>query len=391
MGHHDQYWRRPAAHTAPPGHTRCSDRCASAALTGAGTVGRMEQPRHQAAKTIAFGVAGGLILANLAQGVATETAHLLVPLGASLFLSFAMEPAVARLARRMRRGVATFLVMLTSIAVIGGLIATGGAVLATEGSRLLDNLPEIAASLQRRLSGIGVNVDLVAAVSDGGGVDTLRSTLTARARALSGTALSGTGTALSVLFMVFYFSADGHRLVRSACTLLPAHRQAHVMRAWELAIEKAGGYLYSRIVLAAVSAVVHSIVFLAAGIDYPIPMGLWVGAVSQVVPVVGTYLAGALPVAIALGTSPGQALLVLGTIIVYQQIENLLLAPRVVRSVIDIHPLAGFVSILAGAALLGWVGALVAVPVCATAVAFTSAFLPRHAVTDDDGMPADAA
>ena len=152
----------------------------------------------------------------------------------------------------------------------------------------------------------------------------------------------------------------------------------YIVRAWELAIEKAGGYTYSRFVLAAVSSVVHSVGFVVLGVDYPIPLSISVGVVSQLTPVIGAYLAGALPVVVALGVSPGRTVGVLAVLVVYQQVENLVLAPRVTRSAVSVHPLAGFLSVLGSVAVLGSVGALVAIPTLATVVAFTSSLLTRH-------------
>lgn len=329
---------------------------------------------------LVLGVGGALVFAEAVRAILGKIGFLVAPVGISLFFSFAMEPAVVRLEKRMRRGVATFLVMLAALVGIGAIAGVGGAVILSEGQDLLDNLPSIAQNVEDRLNDLGLRVDFSDALRPGGAVEDLRETIIDRIQGFSGSALVGLGTLLPMLFMVFYFTADNRRLIRSACTLLAPGRQQHVIRVWELAIEKAGGYLYSRIVLAGISAIVHSLAFLLVGVDYPIPMGIWVGVVSQVVPVVGTYLAGALPVLVALGVSPGRAVSVLLVIVVYQQIENLFLAPKVTRNVIDIHPLAGFISILVGGALLGWIGALVAVPVCATLVAFFSAFLPKHDV-----------
>lgn len=327
-----------------------------------------------------LGVGGALVFAEGVRAVFAKVGFLVAPIGVSLFFSFAMEPAVARLEKRMRRGAATLLVMAVSLLGVGAIAGVGGAVIVSEGRDLLDNLPSIARNVEDRLNGIGIGVDFSKALEPGGAVEDLREQIVERVRGFSGSALVGLGTLLPMLFMVFYFTADNRRLIRSACTLLAPERQQHVVRVWELAIEKAGGYLYSRIVLAGMSSAFHSLAFLLLGVDYPVPMGIWMGVVSQVIPVVGTYLAGALPVLVALGDSPGRAVSVLIAIVIYQQIENLVLAPRVTRNVIDIHPLAGFISILSGAALLGWVGALVAVPVCATLVAFFSAFMPKHDV-----------
>jgi predicted PurR-regulated permease PerM len=343
-------------------------------------VNRTSRTRRNLIKVLVLGVGGGILFSEVVKLAIGKVGYLLLPIGMSLFFSFAMEPAVARLSRRMRRGLATFIVMLGSLLVIGGIALAGGAIILSEGKGLVENLPAIAETVEGRLRGIGINVDLASELQPGGAIDGIKKSMNARIKSLSGSALSGIGTLLPMLFMVFYFTADNRRLIRSACSLLPAERQQHVVRVWELAIEKAGGYLYSRIILSAISAAVHSVVFLALGVDYPIPMGIWVGVVSQVIPVVGTYLAGALPVLVALGESPGKAVGVVVAIIIYQQIENMVISPRITRNVIDIHPLAGFMSIIAGGALFGWVGALIAVPVCATVVAFASAFVPKHEV-----------
>ena len=337
------------------------------------------KPRHTLFLLV-LGVGGALLFAEAVRAVFGKIGFLVAPIGVSLFFSFAMEPAVARLERRMRRGLATFLVMLASLLGLGGIAGVGGAVILSEGQELLNNLPQIVTNVEDRLNSIGINVDFSDELRPGGGVETLREEILDRVGALSGSLGRGAGTLLPMLFMIFYFTADNRRLIRSACSLLAPERQQHIIRVWELAIEKAGGYLYSRIVLAGVSSLLHSVAFVLLGLDYPIPMGIWVGVVSQVIPVVGTYLAGALPVLVALGESPGRAVSVLVVIVVYQQIENMFLAPKITRNVIDIHPLAGFISILVGGALLGWIGALVAVPVCATLVAFLSAFVPKHDV-----------
>jgi predicted PurR-regulated permease PerM len=343
----------------------------------------MERQHRIWVRVLALGVAGGLVLAQLVQNVYSRLTHLAVLVVVSLFFSFAMEPAVARLSKRMRRGAATAIVLAGVVLSIVGLAAIGGAVIIQEGSRLVENLPSIAASLQARLHGLGINIDLVEQMAPGGTLDHLRQSSQGWISDLPQTAASAVGTFLVMLFMTFYFAADSHRLIKSACSLISPSRQQHIVRAWELAIEKAGGYLYSRVVLAGASAAVHALVFVALGVEYPIPMGIWVGVVSQVIPIVGTYLAGALPVIVELGVSTEKALAVLVVIVIYQQIENIGIAPRVTRNTMNIHPLAGFVSVLAGGALLGWVGALVAVPVTATAVAFISAFLPRHDVVLD--------
>ena len=152
--------------------------------------------------------------------------------------------------------------------------------------------------------------------------------------------------------------ADGPRLRRVICRRLRPDRQQRVLHAWELAIDKTGGYLYSRALLALLSAVFHTAAFSVIGLRYPVALGIWVGLVSQFLPVIGTYLAGVLPVLVALLDDPIRALWVLIVIVIYQQIENYLFAPRITARTLELHPAVAFSAAIAGAAMLGPVGAL---------------------------------
>jgi predicted PurR-regulated permease PerM len=199
---------------------------------------------------------------------------------------------------------------------------------------------------------------------------------------LSVTAVGVIFQALSVLLFTYYLVADGPRLRRSICSRLPPVRQQRVLQAWELAITKTGGYLYSRALLALLSTFFHWVVFQALGTQAPIALALWVGLVSQFLPVVGTYLAGILPVLVTFLDSPLKAAIVTGFIIIYQQIENYFFAPRITARTMELHPAVAFGAALAGASLLGFVGALLALPAAAMAQALASEWGKRYDVVD---------
>ena len=100
--------------------------------------------------------------------------------------------------------------------------------------------------------------------------------------------------------------------------------------------------------------------------DYWLPLGIWTGVVAQFVPTIGTYLAIALPVLVGLTSAqPIDGVLALAFALVYQQIENLTIEPKISADAVDMHPAVSFGSVLLGAALFGVAGALVAVPVAA--------------------------
>jgi predicted PurR-regulated permease PerM len=162
-----------------------------------------------------------------------------------------------------------------------------------------------------------------------------------------------------------------------------------VLRAWDVAVEQTGGYVYSRALLAAVSATATWAFLWLIGVPNPLALAIWVGLVSQFVPTVGAYLAGALPALVALLSSPLDAVWVVAFIAAYQQVENYLLAPRITARTMSLHPAVAFGSVIAGAALLGGVGALLALPVSATLQAFGSTYIRRHEVVEEAG-PAPA-
>src|SRR5690606_6908889 len=132
------------------------------------------------------------------------------------------------------------------------------------------------------------------------------------------------------------------------CSGLPPERQRQVLETWELAIAKTGGYLYSRALLAAVSAAFHWVAFTAIGLKYAPVLALFVGVISQFVPVIGTYIAGAMPAVVALANDPLDAVWVVAIVVVYQQIENYLLAPRITASTMEMHPAVAFGAVIAG-------------------------------------------
>lgn len=329
---------------------------------------------------------GGLAGLWYLQGVLESLRSLFIILLVALFLSFAMEPAVNALERlNIRRGLGTALVFLAVLVGLGGFGFAMGSLLAEQVTELSDNLPGYLQSIDEFLEdnlGIENATADVRASWDSG----------ALAERLSGFAddLAKFGsTVANVLFQVFtiglfafYLVAEGPKLRRTVCSLLPQERQKYVLEVWDVAIAKTGGYILSRGVLAVIAAVVHWAAFEIIDLPSGFALAVWVGVVSQVVPVVGTYLAGALPLLIGLIDDPMTGLWVLIVIAVYQQIENYLLAPRITSQTMAIHPAVAFGSVIAGAALLGVVGAMLALPAAATLQAIISAAAERHEVAE---------
>jgi predicted PurR-regulated permease PerM len=331
-----------------------------------------------------------------ALAAARQLRGLLIQVVLALFLSFAMEPLVDRLARYgIRRSVGAGITMITVIVALLGFVTAMGSLVATQLRELAEDLPGYLTSAERWAEDrFGLQIDN----------DTVLEQLSTGGRAseyLTGLAdnLVGVGTSVvAVLFQLltislfaYYFTADGHRLRQAICSVLPPAQQHEVLRVWELAINKTGAFISSRFILAIISAIFHWIVFVALELPSPVALAIWVGVISQFIPVIGTYIAGVVPALIALGIDPVKALWVLIAIVIYQQIENYALQPRVTAQTLDMHPAVAFAAVLAGTATFGASGALLALPFLATVQSFISVYIARHTVVESRLLSRDLA
>ena len=307
----------------------------------------------------------------------------------SLFLALAIEPGTNRLARRgMRRGVATGLILAVVAVVVFGFIAVMGALVADQANELAENRDDYVTDVVAFLNdNFGANLEaaeIVDSIDDPQGpVREFLNSQADRAVKLGVTAFGTLFQAFSILLFTFYLAADGPRLRRTICRWLRPERQRVVLDVWELAVQKTGGYLSSRAILAVVSSFLHWIAFQAIGTPAPIALALWVGVISQFLPVIGIYVAGILPLLLTAIDSPIKGLFVLGFIVVYQQIENFLIAPKITAQTMQLHAGVAFASAIIGGAVLGPTGAILGLPAAAVIQGILTSVGNRYEVVDD--------
>jgi len=332
-------------------------------------------------------VAGWIILLVALGWAVLRLRSLLIMVVVAFFLSLAMEPAVDALSRRgWRRGAATGLVLGVTLLIVLAFLAAAGSLVVGQTQDLLDHAPRYVREAERFVNhdlGIHWNADpLVRKLRHGRGPLPSNDQLVSSAF----DAVFIVGRALleivTVLIFAFYMTADGPRMRRAICSRLPRKRQEVVLDTWEIAIDKTGGYLYSRGIQAIVSAVVTSLFLFAMGVPYALALGLWVGVISQFIPTVGTYIAMVLPVLVALKSSPVEALWVLLFLVAYQQFENYVLGPKLARRSMNVHPALAIGTVFAGGLLLGGVGAILALPATAVIQAVISAYTTEREVIE---------
>lgn len=322
-----------------------------------------------------IGILAFYVLGSLRSVIATVLIAFIVAL--------AMEPAVNGLVRRRwRRGIATGTVMIGSIVAMLALVGVFGGLFVSQLVQLLEALEGYLVSVRANL-----DPDLAAKVPDQEAilsqfVQNHVADLASGVLGLGGLIGSAFFRLTGIILIAFYMLAAGPKLRAAICRPLEPRRQARVLAMWEIAQTKLSGFISSRIVLAMISAACTTIVLTVLDVGYAVPLGLFVGIVSQFVPTVGTYIAGALPVVVAGAQSPLLGVAVLVWILVYQQVENLVLSPRISSKALEINPAVSFVAVLAFGAVLGPLGAFIGLPLAATAQAIISTYVRRHELID---------
>jgi len=301
--------------------------------------------------------------------------------------SVTIEPIVDALARRgWRRGAATGLVLFGLFALTIGFFAVFGTILADQLAQLLTSLPD---ALTRVTDWANKTFDtnfesgseLLNITPDT--VKDLAQKYTPGVVGVVSTLVGALFQMLTMLLFIFYMSAEGPKMRRTISSWFPHRQQQIIANVWETAVEKAGGYVVSRLILAALSSIFTGVFLLIIGVPYWLPLAIWTGVISQFIPTLGTYLAIALPAIIAAAQQPldGVWVVVFGT--AYQQVENYIFHPRITSRTVSIHPAVAFGSVIVGATLFGAMGALVSVPVVAILQALVETYGKRYALADD--------
>jgi predicted PurR-regulated permease PerM len=303
----------------------------------------------------------------------------------SLFLSFALEPAVSYLAKRgWRRGAATgliFVLMLLAFSLIVALIIPA---IVTGVSQLVSSAPELVSRLADWLRPLGINISQDQLTTE---IRNNAQTLGTQATKLAGGIVSITSTVLGGLFRVatiglftFYMVAEGPKLRRVICSALPPARQERVLFIWETAIDQTGGYFYSRLLLAIINGTGMYVVLRVTNVPFAAPLALFEGVVAEFIPIVGTYIGGAAPIVVAFLTSTSAGVAALAYVLVYQQIENYFLSPRVTARTMSLHPAVAFGAALIGGAMGGLFMAFLALPAAGVAQAAVKEWGRRYEV-----------
>ncbi|MBU9762396.1 AI-2E family transporter [Mycobacterium sp. TNTM28] len=295
---------------------------------------------------------------------------IVVPVALATMLAALLLPAVDFLDRRgAPRGASVALVLLSSIAVVGG-------ILSFVISQFIEGTPQLVEQVTRSIDGvrnwlISGPLHLSREQIDQAG-NTAIEALQRNQEKLTSGALSTAGTltelvtgALLVLFTLIFLLQGGRSIFTFVTTMFPGHVRERVRDAGRAGFHSLGGYMRATFLVALVDAVGIGTGLAIMGIPLALPLASLV-FLGAFIPLVGAVVAGFLAVVVAL-LAKGfvYALITLGLIIAVQQLEGHVLQPLVMGRAVSIHPLAVVLAIAGGGVLAGIVGALLAVPTVA--------------------------
>jgi predicted PurR-regulated permease PerM len=350
--------------------------------------------RH-AALWLAGAIIGGIFLSRLADSLAHRLAGILQLIVVSLFLSFAIEPAVGWLARRgWRRGLATGLIFLVVAVAAAGLLALLIPAIVTGTRQLISALPDLVTNLAKYLKPLGIKLERASLEKQ---LTTYSDDLISAAQHVTGGILHIAASLAGVLFEVsvvafftFYMVAQGPQLRRVVLSRFQPRRQRQILEVWEEAIRQTGGYFYSRLLIAVINGSLMFLVLWIRHVPFAAPLAVFEAMVATFIPVVGTYIGGAAPVLGALLVDPIDAIIVLAWIVVYQQIENYLLAPKLTAKTMAVSAPIAFTAALIGGALGGFLFAFLSLPVAGIIQSVIRNHGRQYEVIDDAGAAEQA-
>lgn len=178
--------------------------------------------------------------------------------------------------------------------------------------------------------------------------------------------LSALGHFFIIFFFSFYLISEGEHWRENLKKSISGKYSNLIDQVWTIGVSKAGGFIVARVILGILASTVFTISFLIIGLPSPVALGIAAGVLSQLIPVIGTFLGGVVPVLASVSLGVNYVFYTLLVLSIYQLLENYFISPKVTQSTMEIHPAVAVFSTIFGAYTVGAVGAILALPVAAT-------------------------
>ena len=261
-----------------------------------------------------------------------------------------------------------FVAILGALLLIVPTLATQIAELGQVLPSYAERAPQFLAEIQSDLAVRKIDIDITSIYKSqeiSSSLASIGSTSVQNALTLLAGAFSVLFSIILVLLLSFYIVIDGESIVASFLQFVPDEHSGEVDFFLELVKKSFGGFLRGTLIQAVVYGVGTGLVMMIAGLEFTLVASLFAGFI-MVIPVFGPFLAIVPPVGIAIASAPIQTvLLVVGGLLVLQQITFNVIAPKVMSDALGLHPLLVFAALLIGGRIAGITGAIFGVPIAA--------------------------
>lgn len=334
-----------------------------------------------------LGVGLGLLLIGSIQTLST----ILLYVGTALFLSLGLDPVVAWLERRkLPRWAAVLVTILGVLAAFAGIVLMVLPIIFAQVGELVSAITETVQQgtwvedLKAWLQGVFPNLrvdDVFTAIEEwiqdnlaniggsiGQGVITVGFSI-----------LAGFTGAFIVLILTIYFTASTPSLKKAVYQLVPASKRPRFIDLAEQITDSVGYYVIGQLSLGVINGVLSAIFLTIIRAPFPAVLAV-IAFFFSIIPLVGTLTGSAIIVLFCLGLgSPTTALIAAIYYLIYMQIEAYVISPRIMNRAVSVPGAVVVIAALAGGALLGLLGALVAIPIAASIlIIYRQVVIPRQ-------------
>jgi predicted PurR-regulated permease PerM len=316
-------------------------------------------------------VIGILVAAFIVLKVLWLSRHVLAWIFIALFLTLALNPAVDRLEKRVRRrGIATGIVFLSAVVAVAAIGWLFIPTLVDQVNNFAHKVPDYLDDVTKgrgRLGFLQTKYHLVdkarEALHKGGAAKLFG--LSGTALALAKGVVSAVVAVVTIAFMTFFMLLEGPGWVERFFGLLRPDSARRWRAVGKDIYRTVGGYVTGNLLISLIAGSLTTGVLLIMGVPYAVALGLIV-AILDLIPLAGATIAAIMVGIVSFLHSVPAGIVVVSFFIVYQQVENQVLQPIVYGRTVQLSPLAVLISVLIGAQLAGVLGALAAIPVAGT-------------------------
>jgi predicted PurR-regulated permease PerM len=316
----------------------------------------------------------GALVAIVLMRALASTSQIFVLIIVALFLATGLNPAVVAIQKRgVSRASAVAVIFISVIGFVLFFVAVVIPPVVSQGTQLINSGPTLLSELKNNSTIADLNNQF-------GIIDTLQSKLkeitadgTLIVSAFGGvigvgkSVLSGTFTALTVLILTLYFITSLPQMVDLGVRFAPASRRDRISLLTNAVISRVGSFVGSQIVIAAMASVFVLALSLVLGLPSPIAIAMIV-LVCGLIPLIGHFIGSSVVTIIALTQSVSIGVIAFIAYVVYVQVENYIVTPRIMKRTLAVPGAVTIIAALIGTSLLGLVGGLLAVPIAASII-----------------------